>query len=254
VKRRLAALGAALLLASAAAAEVRRFEVVGAVPIEPGKPLAAPRQAALRAALVEAVALAARSLVAETAGKEPAEDDPAPAIAGEPSEYAVSYRVLEDRGEQTRAATAERPAGREYEVLAEVQIDLGRLREQLQGTGTLGIETDAPPAGPFRLEIQGIPSPAIWTALRTALLRAGAHTVLPVELEAGRTLVEVDGPVPADRILERVLPAELPDGLGLEPLAAEGDRRRVRVRPLPPPAPDPALEAPSETAPIAPTD
>jgi hypothetical protein len=251
LRTRFVAFAAALLLATGAGAEVRRFEVVGAIPIDPAKPPAAPRQAALRAALVEAVSLAARNLVFEATGKEPGPDEPPIAIEGEPSEYAVSYRVLEDRGLQDRVPEgATKPSGREYAVLAEVQVDLERVRERLQATGKLGAEAATAPAGPFRLEILEVPSPAVWTAVRTSLVRAGARSVVPLELEAGRALVEVDAPIPADRVLERVLPAELPDGLGLESLAAEGDHRRIRVRPIPPPSPEPpaeeAAEAPSD--------
>jgi hypothetical protein len=257
VRRALAALAAGLLLAAPAGAEVRRYEVVGAIAVDPAKPIAAPRQAALRAALLEAVGLAARNVVAEETGAEPKPGDPPPALEGEPSEYAVSYRVLEDRGEQARMLTAaEGQGGREYVVLAEVQIDLGRVRERLRASGTLGIETVAAPAGPFQLEILAIPSPAVWTAVRVALIRAGARTVLPIELEAGRTLVSVDGPIPADRIVERILPTELPGGLGLESLPAEAGPRRLRVREVPPPtlAPAPGLEAPPEAPSELPSD
>jgi hypothetical protein len=242
VRHRLAAvlLAAVVLAAAPAGAEVRRFEVEGTVPIDPSKPVAAPRQAALRAALVEAVSLAAQILVAETTGEQPAPGEPPPVVEGEPSEYAVSYRVLEDRGRQD---------GR-YVVLAEVQIDLDRIRERLSGAGKLGSEpAHAAPAGPFHLEILDIPSPAVWTAVRASLVRAGARSVVPVELEAGRALVLVDAPIPADRVVERALPTELPEGLGLESLATEGDHRRVRVRPIPPPAPEPLVEAPTDSAP-----
>jgi hypothetical protein len=250
VRTRCAAVAFALLLAGGAGAEVRRFEVVGAVPVDPAKPPAAPRQAALRAALVEAVSLAARNLVADATGSEPAPGEPPIAIEGEPSEYAVSYRVIEDRGLQDHVPEgATKPSGREYAVLAEVQIDLDRVRERLRAGGKLGAEAVSAPAGPFRLEILEVPSPAVWTAVRSSLLRAGARSVLPVELEAGRALVEVDAPIPADRVLERVLPAELPGGLGLEALAAEGDRRRVRVRPIPPPSPEPPAEDPAGVPP-----
>lgn len=260
-----AALAAALLAAAPAGAEVRRYAVVGAVPIDPEKPLAVPRQAALQAALREAVALAARGLVQEATGTEPTPDAnaAAPTLPGAPSEFVVSYRVLEDRGEQDRLPTVETPAGqpagpagREYVLLAEVQIDLDRVREGLESAGTLVSEAAAPRSGPFRLEILGIPSPATWTAVREALSRAGARTVVPVEIEAGRALVDVDAALGPERTLALVVPRPLPDGLGLESLGFEAGLYRVRVRPLPPPAPEPLLEhspgAPLEGAPEIP--
>jgi len=244
--------GAALALALAvglaagpAAAEVRRFEVVGAVALDPAKPLPAPRQAALRAALQEAVARAAQEVERERSGQEPAPGEAPPAVPGEPTEYAVSYRVLEDRGEQDALLAGGATGGREYVVLAEVQIDVGRVREALGGGASVPEATPAPaPAGPisFRLELLGIPSPAVWTAIRRALAQAGAASVVPVELEQGRAIVQVESGLGADRTLERLLQAGLPAGLGLalEPLPEEAGTRRLLVRegiaPPPPPA------------------
>lgn len=244
------ALALALGLASApAAAEVRRFEVVGAVALDPAKPLPAPRQAALKAALQEAVARAAQQVARERSGQEPAPGEEPPVVPGEPTEYAVSYRVLEDRGEQDALLAGGAPGGREYVVLAEVQIDVGRVREALGSGGKVPEAAAAPTAaGPtsFRLELLGIPSPAVWTAIRRALARAGAASVVPVELEPGRAIVQVESGLGADRTLERLLQAGLPAelGLGLEPLPEEAGTRRLHVRegiaPLPPPETPPA--------------
>ena len=252
--RRLAAGALALLLlAGPAAADVRRYEVVGAVALDPAKPLAAPRQAALRAALEAAVTRAARELLLESTGKEPAPGEAPPAVPGEPSEYAVSYRVLEDRGEQD-ATLADGRAGREYVVTAEVQIDLARVREALGSAVPAGAPAPAAAeTGPFRLELLDLPSPAAWTAVRAALGRAGARAVVPLELEAGRALVEVRGGLGPERTLERLLAAGLGGGLGLEPLPEEAGVRRLRVREGVPPALPPEAAPPrGEGAPAEP--
>jgi hypothetical protein len=242
VRRGAALLLAASLLAAPAAAEVRRFEVVGAVALDPAAPPAAPRQAALRAALEEAVARAARELLRQSTGPEAAPDAPAPAVPGEPSEYAVSYRVLEDRGEQD-ALVAGGTGGREYVVVAEVQIDLDRVRAALGASGGLpvGSPASAPPAeGTFRLELLGLPSPAAWTAVRSALGRAGATSVVPLELEAGRVLVEVRSGLGAERTLDRLVhDVGLGAGIGLEALPEAGGLRRLQVREGAPPPPPP---------------
>jgi hypothetical protein len=250
--RRAAALAGALLalaLAPPAAAEVRRYEVVGALPIDPAAPLAAPRQAALRAALEEAAQRAARDLVREASGQEP--EGPLDLGTGA-ADFAVSYRMVEDRGEREALLAGGPAGGREYVVVAEVQVDVDRVRERLRASGRLaGGAGAAAAAAAFRLEVLEIPSPAVWSAFRSALARAGAERALPVELQPGRALFDVEAPLGAERLLARLALAELADGLGLEPLAPEGGVQRVRVRPLPAPAPPPAADAPAPPAPPA---
>jgi hypothetical protein len=242
---RLLALALAALAAGPAAAQVRRFEVVGAVALDPAAPPAAPRQAALRDALAEAVVLATREVL-QPGGEPPPEGAAAtavPAVPGEPSEYAVSYRVLEDRGERDAEPAGGR-AAREYVVLAEVQVDLARIREALGAAADPAAVAPGPDAGPssFRLELLGIPSPAAWTAIRGALAQAGAASIVPLELEPGRALVEVESGLGAERTLERTLAAGLPGGLALEALPEAAGVKRLQVREgMPPPAP---LEAP----------
>jgi hypothetical protein len=252
----LLAAAAALALAAGAGAEVRRFEVVGAVPIAPGS-AGSLRHAALRAALAEAALRAAAGLVEAESGKPP--PDLGGALGSKPDEYAVSYRVLEDRGEQPALLTAQDPAAREYVVVAEVQVDVGRVRERLREQGRLPAEAPAP-AGPtrFQLELLDLPSAAAWTAARRALAGAGAR-VVPLELEPRRALVEVSG-VPEALALERLRTAELPSGLWIEPLPAEapGAPARARVQRGPPPAPPegstgapaPPEQAPPEAIPL----
>jgi hypothetical protein len=225
------AIAALLVAALPATAEIRRFEVVGAVVLDPAALPAAPRQAALRAALAEAVARASNDLVREATGKEPEPGAPSPAPEGEPTEYAVSYRILEDRGEQAALVAGGPEGGREYVVVAEVQIDLDRLRAKLQDAGRLGAEAKpVPETASFRLEVVGLPSPAAWSALRAALRSAGAESVVPAELQAGRALLEIRAPGGPDRLVERLLHAGLPDGLALEALPTEAGIPRLGVR------------------------
>ena len=53
---------------------------------------------------------------------------------------------------------------------------------------------------------------------------------MPVEIQAGRALLEIRAPGGPERLLERLLAAELPEGLGLEALAPEAGVPRVGVR------------------------
>lgn len=233
----------AVALGSAAAGgEVRRYEVVGAVAVRPGA--AAPgRQAALQAALEEAALQAARKLLETEAPGTPPPDDLAAAI-GNPEDYAVSYRLVEDRGEQAALVTPGGAGAREYVVLAEVEVNVGRLRDRLRERGRLA---GAPPvpAGPtrFRLELLDLPSPRAYSAIRNALAAAGA-TWTPVELEPRRALVEVSG-VSETVAVERLRTSALPE-LWVEPLPAEspGAPARVRVHRGAPAGAPLALEAP----------
>lgn len=237
-------LAAAVALAAAGAlAEVRRYEAIGAVPLAPGS-AASLRQAALRAALAEATLRAARALVEAEAGVAPG-DDLAGAVGAKPEEFAVSYRVLEDRGEQPALLTSQDPEAREYVVVAEVQVDVGRLAERLHERGRLAAGAPvAEPRARFELEILDLPGARAFTAARGALRAAGAR-VLPLEIEPRRALVEVSG-IPEALALERLRAAELPAGLWIEPLGptGEGTPARVRVQQGPPPAlPGPVPEA-----------
>jgi hypothetical protein len=246
VRRGLAAALLGLGLAAAAHAEVRRFEVTGTLPIDPEARPATPRQAALREALQEAVQRAAQDLIRETTGKEPT--GPLPLGADAP-DFAVSFRVLEDRGEQDVPSSGTTPAGRAYLVLAEVQVDVDRVRDRLRAAGLLPGEAAPAPAAAFRLEVLEIPSPAVWTAVRAALARAGAASAIPVELQPGRALFEVQAPLGPEKTVDRLLLAELPMGLVLEALSPEAGVQRVRVRPAPPAAPPAPTEPPPAPAP-----
>ena len=97
------------LAVPAAALDVRRVEVVGAVPAGPDAPSGQPlRQAALQAALVEAVDRVARGLLAEGGSAPDPEMDLSATLGDEPAAYTVRYRILEDRGER-RALLVEEP-------------------------------------------------------------------------------------------------------------------------------------------------
>jgi hypothetical protein len=262
-----ALLGLLLALGAAApgAAAVKRYEVVGSLALDPAAPDPAPRQAALRDALGEAVVRATADVLREVEpGGEPAGDAEAPPPApppGEPTEYAVSYRVLEDRGEQASLVSGAPAGGREYVVVAEVQIDLDRLRDALRRQGRLGGAAAGGPAS-FELEILDIPSPAAWTSIRGALVRAGAESVVPLELQPGRARIQVRAPAGAAFTVARLAQAELPAGLRLESLPPEpGGPPRLRVQTAPP-APgepegrigEPEAASPPEAAPGASDD
>jgi hypothetical protein len=240
-----AALALALGAAQPARGEVRRVEVVGAVALDgAAPPPAAPRQAALEAALEEAVARVAASLIREATGAEPPPDAVA-GIGGDPRDFAVSFGVLEDRGELAATLAGDASATREYVVVAEVRIDAERLRGRLRAAGRLAPGSPPAPAhGRFRLEVLDLPSPAAYGAIRSALRRAGAEAVVPLEIERGRALLEVTSALAGEATVSRLLSAPLAAPLALERIASEPERFRVRVlEALPRAAPERA-EAP----------
>lgn len=236
--------GLVLAAFAPAHAELRRVEAVGAVPVGEGAGSSL-RQAALQAALGDAALQTARALVEGEAGKPPPEDL-ATVLGAKPEDYAVSYRVVEDRGEQPALLTGQDPSAREYVLLVEVQVDVGRLRDRLRERGRLA-GAPAVPAGPtrLRLEVLDLPSARAYTAIRDALEAAGG-TVVPVELEPRRALLDVSG-LPTAQAVERLRVAPLPPELWIEPLPPEGpdSPARVRVRVGSPPGPPAPLEAES---------
>lgn|GEM_PF-1207950 len=238
----------ALVPATRVGAELRRIEAVGAVPATAAAQ-GGLRQAALRAALADAALRAASSLVEAETGTPPGEDL-AGVLGEKPEEYAVSFRLVEDRGEQPAMLTSEDPSAREYVVVAEVQVDLGRVRARLREAGRLA-GAAAPPAAAqrVRLELLDLPGPAAYTAIRDALLAAGANPVIPLELAPGRALLELAG-LPAAVAVERLRAAPLPEGLRVEPLPSEGEGAPRRVRVVRGPPPDAETAAPG--LPLAP--
>jgi hypothetical protein len=226
-----------LVLAMPARAEVRRLEVVGVVSADPDPERSTPlQQAALAKALDEAVARVAAGLLATPGGQVP--DYDAPAVLGTDStEYAVRFRILEDRGERRPLLTGDESVTSEYVVLVEVHVDVERVRERLRDAGLL-VTSREPPAGSFRLEVLELGSPRAYTALRTALLgAAGADQVIPVEVEPMRAIFEVRTREGVRTTVSRLLEADLGEGLSLHALEQSSSRVRIRVREVVPEAP-----------------
>ena len=223
------ALAAGLLGAAAAASgEARWLQVVGAVPAGPeaasGGSL---RRAALDEALLEAVARVARD-EARTAGEPAAESLPLPTqprgwmalLGGSPADYALEYRLLEDRGERRALLVADPDVETEYVVLAEVRVDVDRVRAGLRAAGVLPQAPTAVPGQTLRVVVQPLPSYAALLALREALAREPGSRVVPERFEPGRAVLRMETHRSAAAVLGQ-LRARLPEGIELG---------RVRVR------------------------
>lgn len=248
----------ALLLASAAAAparaEIRRLEVVGAVSADPDDRGDAPlAQAALQDALREAVARVAQGLLVGPDGSVP-EFDAAAVLGSDPTDYAVRFRILEDRGERRALLVTEPGVAREYVVLVEAHVDVERVRGRLQAAGLLQGVGPAEGATRFSLEVLELRSARAYTALRRALLdRAGADQVQLRELEPGRALLRVRSGAGAQATVRALEGADLGEGLSVQALpgAASGPVVRMREVPVEAPRDEPAAEE-DDPAPAAP--
>jgi hypothetical protein len=239
VRARAAVLIACLALAAAPAraADVRETEVVGAVPLHAdSRPTTPPRDAAVKKALSEAVRRVALQLLSE---QDPADVEPKleGALGADPIEYVTRFRVLEDRGERPALFSDDPEAKTEYVVMVAASVDADRIRDRL-GRGGLLVS----PAGEVarvhvRLEAEGTGDFAAYRALRATLLDGvGVRTALPVELERGRAVFDVDGELAPEALLS-ALQNSAPPGLTITRVDSEPGLLRVRVQFTPEPAP-----------------
>jgi len=225
------ALAAALAaFATAAAAEVRRVEAVGAVPV--GGEVAAtqpPRDAAVRAALREAVQRLALELLSGDFDPITAEPAIAKALGNDPFRYATRFRILEDRGERPALFVEESGAASEYVVVVEAHLDLERIRQRMAANGLVE------PAGEVRrvqifVIAEGLDRYGAYAALRRALIEgARVRSAQPVAMERGRAVLRVVADREANALLEDLLAAAPPD-LRIVPLSVDAETIRLRVR------------------------
>ncbi len=243
VRTLVAAVLLVLLGSDPAAAELRRLEVVGVAPVEPGAG-GAPQQAALDHALAEAVGRVVRDLAPSAASGEDARAWAA-ALGGPPVDYAVSYRVIEDRGERPALLSPDPGVERELTLLVEVVVDAGRVAERLRAKGLAAPLGPAGGAGSFRLAVHDVRSWAALDALRTALVdRDGAAGAVPEEVSSGRVVLRVQDAGGAGRAVARLL-SRPPEGLALAPDADSAADAAVRITGwVPPGSAEPPLSLP----------
>jgi hypothetical protein len=225
----------ALAPANSGRAEVRPVEAVGAVPLDPnGASRVAPRDAALQRAIEEAVRQVALD---ELPGfdRETGEEALVIALGGNPSEFATGYRIREDRGERPALFTDDPEVESEYVLVVEVQVDVERVRERLAQAGLLLMPSGDSRRYRVRVVIEEVESYAAYMAVRTLLEELGLRSVLPVEMERGRAVLEVDGDRSPDELMSGLLQAA-PSNLRLVPLGIGRATLTLRARFLGAPA------------------
>lgn len=221
-----------LLVAPPALAEVRRLEVVGVVPAgadaQPGVPI---RQAALAAALAEGVARVARERLSPEAA---APDlDLGKVLGGNPREFTVGYRVLEDRGERRALLVVDPEVATEYVLRVEVDVDVSRIESALEAAGLTIARPAEGSSQEVRVVVEDLPSYRAYAALRSHLIEAGgASSVIPDTFDRGRVELRVAGPLAPYELIDR-LARPSPEGLRVEPVFADSRSIWIRITELP---------------------
>lgn len=254
--RRLAALLASFLLlawagGARAGEQVVRVETVGAVPSGAQAPSGVPiRQAALEEALTEAVARVARDLVAAgpapkggAATQEPTEaDDWLSLLGGSADDYALGYRVLEDRGERPALLVRDPKAKTEYEVLVEVHVDADRVAQRLRAVGLLAAPSSGGQSHELTLVLEPLPSWHAIVAIRQALEATQGVHAIPSRFSAAGVALRLEAPGNPGALVDQLV-ASPPPGISLSPDGGGPGQRQLHLVETPPAASDPASGA-----------
>ncbi len=216
------ALAIALAAAPASAIAPARVVVEGVATV--GSSAGPLRTAALRDGLRRAVVRIAQDLVRAEGGRLPA-DQVLGSLEGEPRDYAVRYRVLQDRGERPSAGSG--PL--EYALDVEVFVDVDRVARSLQAAGRLAALPGELPASAHRMLVE-TDDWAAYQAFLGVLEGVGeARRVVPETFEDGRVELLVEAPGRASDLLDRVVRHGEP-GLDVLAVGSRDDELRVRVR------------------------
>ncbi|MFP6639398.1 MAG: hypothetical protein VCC04_04070 [Myxococcota bacterium] len=256
---RLAGMGAlvALLASAGAQADLRRLEVVGAVPIHQGdRQRSMPKDRAVQQGLVNGVSRVGADILLESlllqGGDRPESTEGAvpdflqrtplgwhsPAAVLDPAQelergrirqalgndmvpYTKSFRILEDQGERPVLFTQHPDAATEYVVVMEIQVEVDRVRQRLEEVGLI----EPRPIGRLEgieLVLRGVQHYSAYQAVVDLLLdpAVAAAVVTPESFEAGRIQLRVEGEWNASELSER-LQSAAPAELVLVPLEIE---------------------------------
>ena len=258
----LALLLACVAASAAGAADLRRIEATGVVPVDSRTSAKTPsRTLAVRAAVARAVEQVAQDLApdAAKAAKEPPADakanpaaiapELARALGTDPLDYATRYRILQDRGLHAASAPTPDGADKEYEVVVEVQVDAKHVADRLRAAGWLASAPEPGTGARVLLVLENVRDYRALASVRRLLVeKLGARRALPVEFRrGGEVVLSVEGG-PSEASLAAALQAAAPPELRLSPAATDHEGVALLVEWTPPaPAPssapaDPAVE------------
>jgi hypothetical protein len=240
---------ALLHLAPGALAEVRRLEVVGAVPLDPRtRATSIPRDGAIQEALWEGVSRMAESLLVDAELPEAQGDShPLREVLGKDMlPFTRGFRIIDDQGERPALFSESPEIATEYVVVVEVHVDVDRVKERLVAAGLLARSGGDGELRTVVLELQGLDLYPGYAELVATLEgeAIGARSVTPLSFERGRILLQVRSGYSAADLLDRLL-GQAPGGLELTPLGLGGQQPEngaehlvLRARWVPP-APEP---------------
>jgi len=224
-----------LAAGAASGAEERTVEGVGVVALKGAAkpPAGPPRDAALRAAIGEAVRQVAFDLLPhlDPAAIAPAVDA---ALGSDPRVYANRFRIVEDRGEGPALLSGEPGVETEYVMVVQAQVDVARVRQRLESANLLmpPAANDAPRER-LRVVIEDLDGYPGYQAVRTLLDDLGVRGAVPVEMERGRAVLEVESRIPPGELLDSLVRSAPPE-LRIEPVASTAASLTLRARFLPP--------------------
>ncbi len=232
-RARTLALGVALLFLVvprvAAHAEIQRLQVTGAAPARDGAS-GAPRAAALAAAIEEGVLrVASKLLDGDTARLVEAEGE----LKERLDEFAVRYRILEDRGERRALLIADPDVTHEYVVEAEVHVDAGRLRDAMVARGWLE-PRELGPSATYELTIAApVPYRVFAAFIETLAADREVRSATPSVLRRDEFRVHVDSTLSPRQLVAGVRGELAARGVEVASATPWNDSLRITLRDAP---------------------
>jgi hypothetical protein len=229
IARMLAILGLLAVAGAARAVEERVVDGVGAVAVKgaAGGRSGTPRDAALRAAIVEAVRRVALELLPADAAATDPEAAVDAALAPDLRAFANRFRILEDRGEGPALLVEEPGVQTEYVMVVQAQVDVGRVRQRLVRAGLLPAG-DLAPSQRLRIVIEDLDGYAGYRAVRTLLDDLGVRGAVPVQMDRGTAVLEVESRLPASELLAQLVRSAPPE-LRLDAVASDAESLTLRA-------------------------
>jgi hypothetical protein len=223
-----------MLLATAvpAGAEIARLEVTGAAPAGADAAGGAPREAALESAIREGVLRVARRLLGGSFDTAPGAEEQ---LQERSSDFAVRYRILEDRGERRALLIADPEVTHEYVVEAEVHVDAGRVRNALVEGGWLAPRELGPTT---RYEL-AIAAPVPYRLYAAFLDTLGAdrevRSANPASLRRDELRVAIDSALPPRQLVAGLRSELAARGVEIASVTPDRDTLRLTLRAAPEP-------------------
>jgi len=112
-------------------------------------------------------------------------------------------------------------------------VNVARVRQSLERSALLAPSGAGSPRQHLRVVIEDVEGFASYMAVRTLLDDLGVRGAVPVEMERGRTVLEVESRMPPEELLDSLVRSAPPE-LRVEPISADAASIRLRARFIPP--------------------